>query len=174
METQLLNNETKQYELSIESDKFILTDKRLIYSNAIDNSNVFIRINELRGAEVKSEDVSYDKFQLGDKLVNFLSLVLVIMFGIYMVFTTHAWGESGVITMMILSAFIGIGAAYLVASTIVFLLRLYIKATRRVVNQAALRITKQNNNLFFGRHYDNKHINDLRQFERELNSVIFQ
>lgn len=89
MET-LIANESKISDIIIESEKFTVTDKRVLYSNG--SNNAFIGINELRSAEMKEMDVKFSRFKPNyQALLPLITLFWVIVVYVYYCITKREY-----------------------------------------------------------------------------------
>ncbi|TDO23764.1 hypothetical protein [Pedobacter duraquae] len=167
MET-LTANEHKVSEIIIGSEKFTVTDKRVIFNHP--NNNAFIGINELRGAEMKEMDVKYHRFKPNYQALSpLVGLFWVAVMYVYICTTEPQFGF-GDLTPLFLAFFWCIGL--LPATLIVF----YIIQSMTSYNkrQILVNIIKTDNSFWLNQYYDLTCVDQLRELTATINNAIYE
>lgn len=174
METQLLTNETKTGEISLDNAVLTLTNRRLIFTNTSTSKDVFMGLNEIKSISVNTVDVTYtgSKIRLGNWFF-IIAICIDIALGVYQSNSIHQYGSD---------AFLGITFAMLlwspvaaiISGVIIGIMNAYINSTKTTAKRSQIIITKTDNSYFLNRDYDIEKLNKLKTFELEINNLIYK
>jgi len=166
MAAQLLNSESKQSQLFLNNDVFVLTDKRLIFNDK------FIGLNELRSANVKTIDLTHNEININlGNLWFYITCVITIICGIVYGENQHSANPFGDIMAGILF-FSPVGA--IGSGIIIAIINQYVKSKTRTVVHSQVTVTKTDNSVFLNQYYDIDKFEELKEFETAVNNLIYK
>lgn len=166
---QLLPDEIIYREISVGSERFTITDKRLLYSDGVNDD--FIRINELRGSNVTQQDIKFDRFNLPpyQSVSAMLSVISIASVYVYYCRTKPEY-QFGDLSPFFVAIFWSFGIVP-IGLLLIYMLKTVTTYTEK---KMILNITKTDNTFFANQYYDLQFSSALKQLEREINVAIYR
>lgn len=166
---QLIANETLISQIKIGSENFSITNKRVILEN--DPNSFFIGLSELRGAEIKEEKITFNKFSLPSSERLGIICMFIYLAIIYIYFSVELNSAySGLFGILCTGIGIGIPATLVT----IFLLNIIQKSTSYSEIKVTLKITKTDNSLWVNQFYDLAQRDKLNEVSNQINSSIYK
>ncbi|MFA4868088.1 MAG: hypothetical protein WC623_07815 [Pedobacter sp.] len=168
---EILQNETLIGEHVIGTEKFTITDKRMLYNNQ--GNNNIIGIKELRSAEAKQMYLKFNRFNLPaqEPLIALITIISIIVAYIVIVATGREYGfEYGDLMPLFLAALASI-AIVPIAFIIVRSLQAF---TTFNADKVVLQIIKTDNTYWANQHYNPEFIPQLQELVKDINKSIYK
>lgn len=168
MET-LIANESKISEIIIGSEKFTITDKRVLYNHP--NNNAFIGINELRGIEMKELDVKFNRINIP----SFQSIAPIIaFFWLIVVYVYYCSAKPeysfGDLSPLFLAGFWCLG----LLPTTLAILYIIQSVTSYTEKKILVNIIKTDSSFWLNQYYDLSCSDKLNQLTQTINNAIYK
>ncbi|QQT29816.1 hypothetical protein I6I99_21110 [Sphingobacterium multivorum] len=170
---ELLENEKELITVQVNQEKFKVTDKRILYKNGAQEA--FIGLNELRGADIRDEEVNQYTYTYNPTtIVVIVAVIACLCVFLYPVFTTNMDIEAALLAGAFFGVFGGIIISCIIGG-IAGLIAWYIKeSTATKVKMVNFTITQKDGQFW----YDGVRSQDQRQalnkLKEHINSYIYQ